>query len=114
MGFISWIKGVIGNMFRTKDAKKAFNIDPILSARMEYAIADWGRIVSGKPVWLSKEDDVRTINFAKFLCSDTAKKICLDIDVNVDGSARAEYLETVVNAVKKVLRDKVEDACCLF
>ena len=113
MGFISWIKGVIGNMFRTKDAKKAFNIDPILSARMEYAIADWGRIVSGKPVWLSKEDDVRTINFAKFLCSDTAKKICLDIDVNVDGSARAEYLKTVVNAVKKVLRDKVEDACCL-
>lgn len=113
MGFISWIKGVIGNMFRTKDAKKAFNIDPILSARMEYAIADWGRIVSGKPVWLSKEDDVRTINFAKFLCSDTAKKICLDIDVNVDGSARAEYLEEVVNTVKKVLRDKVEDACCL-
>ncbi len=113
MGFISWIKGVIGNMFRTKDAKKAFNIDPILSARMEYAIADWERIVSGKPVWMSKEDDIRTINFAKFLCSDTAKKICLDIDVNVDGSARAEYLETVVNAVKKVLRDKVEDACCL-
>ena len=26
MSLISWIKGVIGNMFRTKDAKKAFRI----------------------------------------------------------------------------------------
>ncbi|MDY5521582.1 MAG: phage capsid protein [Agathobacter sp.] len=100
-------------MFRTKDAKKAFDIDPILSAAMDNAIRTWGLIVAGKAPWVSEKDSVRTINFAKFLCSDTAKKICLDIDVNVDGSARAEYLENVVNAVKKVLRDKVEDACCL-
>lgn len=113
MSLISWIKGVIGNMFRTKDAKKAFDIDPILSAAMDNAIRTWGLIVAGKAPWVSEKDSVRTINFAKFLCSDTAKKICLDIDVNVDGSARAEYLENVVNAVKKVLRDKVEDACCL-
>lgn len=113
MGFMSWIKGVVGNMFRTKDAKKAFDIDPILSAQMETAIRNWGLIVSGKPPWLSKKDSIRTINFAKFLAGDTAKKICLDIDVNVDGSARAEYLESVIDAVKKVLRDKVEDACCL-
>lgn len=100
-------------MFRTKEAKKAFDIDPILSAAMDNAIRTWGLIVAGKAPWVSEKDSVRTINFAKFLCSDTAKKICLDIDVNVDGSARAEYLENVVNAVKKVLRDKVEDACCL-
>lgn len=112
MGFISWIKGVIGNMFRTKDAKAAFKVDAILSAQMESAILSWGNIVSGKAPWVSKEDSIRTINFAKFLASDTAKKICLDIDVNVDGSSRAEYLNGVVGSLKKVLRDKVEDACC--
>lgn len=113
MGLVSWIKGVVGNMFRTKDAKKAFGIDPILSAQMDYAIRTWRNIVAGRAPWVSTEDSIRTINFAKFLASDTAKKICLDIDVNVDGSTRADYLEEVIGSVKKVLRDKVEDACCL-
>lgn len=113
MSLISWIKGVIGNMFRTKDAKRAFGIEPVLSVQMDNAIATWGNIVTGKAPWVSKEDSIRTINFAKVLCSDTAKKICLDIDVNVDGSARAEYLDIVMTAIKRVLRDKVEDACCL-
>lgn len=113
MGLINWIKGVVGNMFKTKDAKAAFGVTPIMSAQMEHAIRLWGMIVTGKAPWVSGEDSIRTINFAKFLCSDTAKKICLDIDVSVDGTDRALYLDGVMSEVKKVLRDKVEDACCL-
>lgn len=111
MGLISWFKGVIGKMFKRKDATDAFKTDVILSTEMESAITSWFNIVGGRPYWVSKDDDVDTINFAKFITSDTAKKICLDIDINVDGSARAEYLQTVMDSFKKVLRDKVEDAC---
>lgn len=111
MGFISWIKGVIGKMFKRKDATKAFGTDVILSTEMESAITAWYNIIGSRPPWVSKDDDVKTINFAKFMAADTAKKICLDIDINVEGSARADYLQTIVDSFKKVLRDKVEDAC---
>ena len=113
MGFISWLKGVIGKMFKKEDAKKAFDTDVILSASMESAITSWYNIVGGRPNWVSKDDDIDTVNFAKFVTADTAKKICLDIDINVDGSARADYLQSVIDALKNVLRDKVEDACAV-
>lgn len=113
MGFISWLRGVISRVFKKEDAKKVFGTDIILSAEMERATASWYNIIGGRPFWVSKDDDVDTINFAKFVTADTAKKICLDIDLNVEGSARAEYLQSVMNAFKNVLRDKVEDACAL-
>lgn len=113
MGFISWLRGVISRVFKKEDAKRVFGTDIILSAEMERATASWYNIVGGRPFWVSKDDDVDTINFAKFVTADTAKKICLDIDLNVEGSARAEYLQSVMNAFKNVLRDKVEDACAL-
>lgn len=113
MGFINWLKGVIGRVFKKEDAKKVFDTDIILSTEMERATASWYNIVGGKPFWVSKDDDVDTINFAKFVTADTAKKICLDIDLNVEGSARADYLQEVMDAFKNVLRDKVEDACAL-
>lgn len=111
MGFIGWIKGVIGKMFKRKDAAEAFKTNIVLSTEMETAITSWYNIISGRPYWVSKDDDIDSINFAKFISSDTAKKICLDIDINVEGSVRAEYLQAVMDALKKVLRDKVEDAC---
>lgn len=99
-------------MFKT-DAKKIFDTDIITSGLMDIEINRWYNIVSGRPKWVDKEDDIDTINFAKFITADTAKKICLDIDINVDGSARAEYLQSVMDALKNVLRDKVEDACAV-
>ena len=112
MGFINWLKGVIGRVFK-KDAKKVFDTDIILSTEMERATTAWYNIVGGRPFWVSRDDDIDTINFAKFVTADTAKKICLDIDLNVEGSVRADYLQEVMDAFKKVLRDKVEDACAL-
>lgn len=110
MNVINFIKGVIGRMFK-KDVKEVFKANIITSDAMDIATKDWYNIVTGQPKWISKEDDIESINFAKFISSDTAKKICLDIDINVDGSARAEYLQSVIDKLKKVLRDKVEDAC---
>ena len=112
MKILEWIKGVIGRMFR-KDAQKVFGIKVEYSSIMENAIMQWQNILSGRPYWLDKENHIDTINFAKLITSDVAKKICLDIDINVDGSARADYLSEVVEELKKVLRDKVEDACGL-
>lgn len=111
MGLISIIRGVIDKMFR-KDVKRIFDIEPLYSLQMDNAINTWDNIVSGKPPWLDYDDDIDTINFAKFISSDTAKKICLDIDINVTGSPRADYISKVITQLKKVLRDKVEDACC--
>ena len=97
------------NLFKTS-AEKEFNVDIISSDLMEMAQVEWQSIIKGKPYWLS--DSVRTINFAKFLCYYTSKKTCLDLNVTVSGSDRADYINQCIGAmIKKSIRDKVEDAC---
>ena len=112
MGLINWIKGVINKMFKS-ETKKQFGVNAVLSNQMESAISKWYSIIKGRPDWLDNDDDIDTINFAKQITTDIAKKVCLDIDINISGSKRADYLQSVMDATKKVLRDKVEDACGL-
>lgn len=110
MGFISYIKEVLHSLKNKDRLKRIFNAEIITGNDMENSIKLWKEIIKGVPPWHGK-DDVESINFADFLCSDTAKKICLDIDISVTGSARADYLQSVIDGVKKVLRDKVQDGC---
>lgn len=97
------------NLFKTS-AEKEFNVDIISSDLMEIAQIEWQNIIKGRPYWMSK--NVRTINFAKFLCYYTSKKTCLDLNVTINGSDRADYIDQCVKAmIQKSIRDKVEDAC---
>lgn len=112
MGLITWIKGVVSRMFR-KDIERIFGIKGIYSGVMEAEIRRWNNIVANVPEWRDINDDIDSINFAKFITTETAKKICLDIDINVSGSPRADYIALVTDRLKRVLRDKVEDACAV-
>ena len=95
-----------------REAEQTFKTDIVISTQMDAAIALWQSIIAGNPPWLDDEDDIETINFAKFIAQDMAKKVCLDIGISVAGSSRATYLQGVVDELLKVLRDKVEDVGC--
>ena len=97
------------NLFKTS-AEKEFKVDIISSDLMEMAQIEWQSIIKGRPYW--KSDSVRTINFAKFLCYYTSKKTCLDLNVTINGSERADYISKCIKSmIQKSIRDKVEDAC---
>lgn len=97
------------NLFKTS-AEKEFNVDIISSDLMEMVQIEWQNIIKGRPYWL--KENARTINFAKFLCYYTSKKTCLDLNVTISGSDRADYINQCIKAmIQKSIRDKVEDAC---
>nr|DAT96968.1 MAG TPA: portal protein [Caudoviricetes sp.] len=109
MNIFTRVKEFIMNLFKT-NAEKEFNVDIISSDLMEIAQAEWQNVIKGRPYWMSK--NVRTINFAKFLCYYTSKKTCLDLNVTINGSDRADYIDQCIKAmIQKSIRDKVEDAC---
>lgn len=94
-----------------REAEKQFNVTT-RESRMEIEKTKWNRVVSGHPEWLDAEDDIRTINFGKFISSWAAKKATLELSVNIEGSERAEYINSVMNAmVKESLRTNMEVAC---
>ena len=97
-------------IFKTR-AKDVFNVQPITSTAMEDMIAKCARIYQGMPEWLDEEDNVKTINFAKAVCSETARLAMLGTKITVDGSARAEFLQEKVDNLYYSLREWVEYGC---
>lgn len=98
-------------MFLTSKAKEEFNIEPIISQSMENMISKCISIYCGKPYWVDDADHIKTVNFAKSVCSETARLAMLGTKITVDGSARAEWLQREVDKVYYKLREWVEYGC---
>lgn len=97
-------------IFRSK-AKEEFNIEPIVSQSMEDMIQKCFAIYQGKPYWLDDADHIKTINFAKAVCSETARLAMMATKITIDGSARAEWLQRQIDSIYFKLRDWVEYGC---
>lgn len=97
-------------LFKSK-AKEEFQIDDIVSEAMKSVVRDCVDIYRGKPGWVDEKDHIKTINFAKSVCSETARLATLAIGIQIDGSARAEWLQEQINNVYFQLRHWVEYGC---
>ena len=100
-------------MFLTSKAKEEFNIEPIISQSMENMISKCISIYCGKPYWIDDADHIKTVNFAKSVCSETARLTMLGTKITVDGSARAEWLQEEIDKVYYKIREWVE-YCCAY
>ena len=98
-------------MFLTSKAKEEFNIEPIISQSMENMISKCISIYCGKPYWVDDADHIKTVNFAKSVCSETARLTMLGTKITVDGSARAEWLQEEIDKVYYKIREWVEYGC---
>lgn len=110
MGIIAKIKGWFDMIFK-KVAKEDFKVSTIVSSKMEQKIDECARIYSGNPSWIDKENGIKTINFAKAVCSETARLATLGIKLTIDGSARAKWLQKQIDRIYFKLRDWVEYGC---
>lgn len=97
-------------IFKSK-AQEEFNIEPIISQNMENMIEKCFAIYKGKPYWLNDEEHIKTINFAKAVCSETARLTMLGTKITIAGSARAEWLQKQIDNVYFKLRDWIEYGC---
>lgn len=89
-------------------AKDEFNIEPIVFEGMAPWVSECVNIYQGNPSWLSPDDHIDTINFAKSICSEVARLTTLGIKITVDGSARADWIQGQVEKIYFQLREWVE------
>lgn len=95
-----------------RQAQEDFKVEPVSSPEMEALIDRCGNIYRGRPDWVMDPDDhIKTINFAKSICSETARLTTLAIGIQVSGSTRATWLQEQVNKVYFKIREWVEYGC---
>lgn len=110
MGIISTIKGWFNMLFNSK-AREVFQIEDITSDAMKRLIERCANIYRGRPEWIDEDEHIKTINFAKAVCSETARLATLAIGISIEGSARAEWLQAQVEKIYFQLRHWVEYGC---
>lgn len=98
-------------MIFKKQAEEDFNIQAAEFPEMESLINRCVNIYRGAPEWLDDEDNIKTINFAKTVCSETARLTTLAIGIQIGGSARATWLQKQINKVYFQMRHWVEYGC---
>lgn len=109
-----WITDTIRrwwNMIFKKEALEEFDVKPVTSQEMDIAITNCLNVYQNRPHWLSIENDIRTIGFAKVLCEETARLATLAIKVTIDGSPRAEWLQQQIDKRYFKLREWLEYGC---
>ena len=110
MSIFSTIKGWFSMLLKSR-ATEEFDIETIGTENMDSWISECISIYKGNPLWLDEEDHIDTVNFAKAVCSETARLVTLGIGIHVDGSARAKWLQEQIDAVYFQLRHWVEYGC---
>lgn len=98
-------------MIFKKQAEEDFNIQAAEFPEMEALINQCANIYRGVPEWLDDKNNIKTINFAKSVCSETARLATLAIGIQIDGSARATWLQEQIDKVYFQIRHWVEYGC---
>lgn len=98
-------------MIFKKQAEEDFNIQAAEFPEMESLINRCANIYRGVPEWLDDKNNIKTINFAKSVCSETARLATLAIGIQIDGSARAIWLQEQIDKVYFQIRHWVEYGC---
>lgn len=110
MGIIARIKGWFDMLFKNK-AKEEFDVKDIISGEMKRMIEKCADIYQGKPYWADPDEHIKTINFAKSVCSETARLVTLGIGIQIDGNSRANWLQEQIEKIYFQLRHWVEYGC---
>lgn len=98
-------------MIFKKQAEEDFNIQAAEFPEMESLINRCANIYRGAPEWLDDKNNIKTINFAKSVCSETARLATLAIGIQIDGSTRATWLQKQIDKVYFQIRHWVEYGC---
>lgn len=104
--FISWLKGTINKMIGKDTIKTHFGIDPELSTPMQEAIQKWTAMYVNQAPWLDSK--TKSLNLPAAIAGEIARATTIELEVTIEGSPRAEYLQDQMSPVLDDLRRYTE------
>lgn len=110
MGVVKTVKRWFKMLFGEK-AEREFGIKEITSEEIKSIISRCEKVYQGRPGWVDPDNHIKTVNFAKAICSETARLATLAIGIKVDGGTRAEWLQGQVDKLYYQLRKWEEYGC---
>lgn len=91
--------------------QREFGVYTLLNKEMEQALRAWESVRVGRPLWLNKTEE--TTNFGRTIGKEIARLSLQDAEITATGSARAKYINALLQQQKNQVRQALEDGACL-
>ena len=106
---IQRIKDWWSKMFTKQSIKSALGIDLDISAPMVSALETWSAMYTNSASWLT--DYVKSMNLPAAIASEIARSVTIEMAIEFNKGARANYLAEQMAPVLEDLREQVEYGC---
>lgn len=93
-------------MINTSKVSSALGVDVEISAIMATELEKWGAMYTGEASWLSNE--TKSLKLGAAISSEIARMATVEAEIDITGSERADYLQSVVDGVLSQLRTQAE------
>jgi len=103
---LSWVKEWINKMIGNSTIKQALRVDVSISAPMAEALQLWASMYANQAPWLNK--DIASLNLPAAIASEISRAATIELTAEVSGSARAEYLQAMLERILPKLRQQIE------
>lgn len=91
-------------------SREIWDVKGITTSELSQFIKECAEIYRGTPDWIDEDDNIKTINFAKSICQETARLTTLAIEIKLDG-AKADWMQEQLDNIYFQLRQWVEYGC---
>lgn len=104
---ISWLKGTINKMIGKDTLKTHFGVEPEMSTPMQEAIQTWSAMYVNQAPWLL-DGKTKSLNLPAAIAGEVARATTIELDVTIEGSPRAEFIQEQLDPVLDDLRRYTE------
>lgn len=106
---LKWVKELWHKMIGQSSVKQALRVDIAISAPMAQALQLWSQMYANQAPWLDK--DTHSLNLPAAIAGEIARAATIELQVEISGSPRAEFLQEQFVRILPKLRDQVEYGC---
>lgn len=105
---LQWIREVVNKMLNPSSVKSALNVQPLLSSLMTDALQKWAAMYVNQSPWLT--GDIKSLNLPAAIASEVARSVTIEMEMQITGSPRADFLALQMGTVLNNLRTYTEYA----
>lgn len=106
--FLTWARMVLQRLFSGNSKTKLILQT---NAEMTSALEKWQLMYENKPPWMS--DTVQPLNLPASVAEELARLVTLEAEINIAGSARAEWLADMTSSFIDGLQNQIEQGIAL-
>lgn len=106
---LSWIRERLAKVLNPSTVKQSLRIDVAITPRMAEELQKWSLIYINQSPWLNSE--IKSLNLGAAIAAEMARAVTIEMELEVSGSSRAEFLNEQMVPVMNRLRTYTEYAC---